>query len=95
MKLNPIIALIALVFVTSAVYGREIYNDTVEPPVSSTQGSNTTDSVDADKKQRCQEQWRKYRESAACFAPYKLVNGGVKAEAFKHCTVVKQPELCE
>lgn len=50
---------------------------------------------DDGKKNRCKQAWEKYRESQACFAPYILVNGGVKAEAFKHCTEVKQPEFCE
>lgn len=46
-------------------------------------------------KESCEERWRRYRESVACFAPYRLVNGGVKAEAYRHCKEVKQPEFCK
>ena len=36
--------------------------------------------------------WRRlYRESSACFAPYRTV-GGTKAEAFEKCTAVPSPE---
>lgn len=48
----------------------------------------------ADKNITCEEQWRRYRESLACFAPYRLVNGAIRAEAFKKCAEVKQPALC-
>lgn len=54
------------------------------PPIAKTK---TNDS--------CAEQWRKYLDSMECFGPYKLVNGGVKAEAFQHCVEVKQPAVCE
>lgn len=47
------------------------------------------------KESACEEAWRKYRESDACFAPYRLVNGGIKAEAFQHCAEVKQPPPCQ
>lgn len=40
----------------------------------------------------CEEAWRRYRESQACFAPYKLANGAVKAEAFTRCVDVAEPE---
>ncbi len=46
-------------------------------------------------KSRCKEQWKRYRASQECFAPYRLADGGLKAEAFKHCTVIKQPDFCE
>ncbi len=39
----------------------------------------------------CERAKREYMESAACFAPYGTRNGGVRAEAFERCTVVKQP----
>ncbi|KQW38984.1 DUF4124 domain-containing protein [Rhizobacter sp. Root404] len=34
---------------------------------------------------------RRYIESQECFAPYKLVNGGIKPEAFQRCTEVPDP----
>lgn len=39
-----------------------------------------------------EEKMRKYRESLDCFAPYRNANGGVKAEAFQHCTEVPEPQ---
>lgn len=42
----------------------------------------------------CQAQWRKYRESQACFGPYRTATGGIKAEAFQVCTEVPEPARC-
>ncbi|ARU03988.1 hypothetical protein CCO03_04240 [Comamonas serinivorans] len=42
----------------------------------------------------CEAKWREYNESYACFDPYRVVGGGIKAEAFQKCKVVKQPEPC-
>jgi hypothetical protein len=43
----------------------------------------------------CEEQMRKYLESQDCFAPYVNANGGgIKPEAFQHCTEIKQPRGC-
>ena len=39
----------------------------------------------------CPEAQRRYAESQACFAPYRLANGGIDAEAFRHCQAVKDP----
>jgi len=39
----------------------------------------------------CAAQWQAYLASDACFAPYRLVNGGVKSEAFQICTSVQMP----
>lgn len=39
----------------------------------------------------CPELQRRYLESQACFAPYRLANGGLDREAFRHCQVVKDP----
>ena len=39
----------------------------------------------------CAELQRRYLESQACFAPYRLANGGLDAEAFRHCSEVKDP----
>jgi hypothetical protein len=40
----------------------------------------------------CEEQWKKYDESHACFNPHRLANGAVRAEAFKHCATMDQPK---
>jgi len=39
----------------------------------------------------CAELQRRYLESQACFAPYRLATGGLDADAFRHCTVVQDP----
>lgn len=39
----------------------------------------------------CAELQRRYLQSQACFAPYRLANGGMDAEAFRHCTEVQDP----
>jgi hypothetical protein len=39
----------------------------------------------------CDEQYRVYRESLECFAPYVMANGATRAEAFSKCTPVKDP----
>lgn len=39
----------------------------------------------------CAAQFRMYRESLECFAPYVTVTGAVKAEAFVFCTPVPDP----
>ena len=48
----------------------------------------------SDKKRACEAEWRRFEESHACFAPFRLANGGIKAEAFQHCTEVKMPLPC-
>ncbi len=47
-------------------------------------------SADARTKQ-CEADWKKYRESEACFAPYKSKAGSISPEAFQHCVEVKEP----
>ena len=39
----------------------------------------------------CAEQWRKFSESGACFAPYRVVGGGLKPEAYQNCVEVAEP----
>jgi len=43
------------------------------------------------------ETWKRlFQESSECFGPYNLVGGGIKKEAFEHCTPVVRPPLrCE
>ena len=48
-----------------------------------------------DKKKMCEEEWKRYRDSQACFGPYRTANGGIKAEAFQQCADVKQPAYCD
>lgn len=39
----------------------------------------------------CEEKMQRFMDSQECFAPFRLANGAVRAEAFEHCTVVPQP----
>lgn len=39
----------------------------------------------------CETLQRRYLESQACFARYRLANGGLKAEASRRCTSVRDP----
>jgi len=41
----------------------------------------------------CQRMVREYRESEACFAPYKIANGMTRPEAFEHCQQVVEPSI--
>ena len=40
----------------------------------------------------CEQEWQRYDQSDACFAPFRNANGGIRAEAFKHCTEVSMPK---
>jgi hypothetical protein len=64
-------------------------------PVASAVGLPPATKRDAGGKAHCEEEWRKYQESQACFAPFRTATGGIKAEAFQRCIEVKQPAACE
>lgn len=85
--------LLAILLGSAVVQGDEMYGPPVESPAASVPPPDTVDI--RDRKRKCREEWKKYRASQACFARYRLANGGVRAEAFQHCKEVKQPELCE
>jgi hypothetical protein len=40
---------------------------------------------------QCEAERKKYRESVACFAPYRSNAGTINPEAFQHCVEVKEP----
>lgn len=42
----------------------------------------------------CEAAKKKFQDSADCFGQFRLVGGGVKAEAFQHCEQVPRPD-CE
>jgi hypothetical protein len=49
-----------------------------------------------DPKEKCRDAWRQYNESAACFDSYRVIGGGLKAEAYQRCTEVTRPvAACE
>lgn len=85
--------LLAMALVSAVAYGDDQYRAPDASSATSTAASDTTD-IESQKR-KCQEEWRKYRDSQACFARYRLVDGGLKVEAYKHCAEIKQPELCE
>jgi hypothetical protein len=41
----------------------------------------------------CETWQRLFQESGECFAPFRVVGGGIKKEAFEHCTPVVAPPL--
>lgn len=47
---------------------------------------------DAGNSDSYEEKMRKYRASQECFAPYRNATGGIKAEAFQHCTDIPEPQ---
>lgn len=42
----------------------------------------------------CEARWHRFAASTACFDQYRLVGGGLRAEAFQRCTEVSQPQFC-
>ena len=93
-------AVLLAMLLGAVVYGEDMYGEggmyrqTVTP--SSPAAETPPGTMDAgNSKSRCEEQWKRYRASQECFAPYRLADGGLKAEAFKHCTAIKQPDFCE
>jgi len=43
----------------------------------------------------CEEAWRRYNESYACFDPYRYGAGKIRPEAYQHCREMPQPPaLC-
>lgn len=42
----------------------------------------------------CREKMQRYRDSQACFIPYRNENGSLKPEAFKRCKEIPQPTEC-
>ena len=65
----------------------------VKAPPAPSPASPTT--ALSDKKRQCEEELKRFRQSQDCFAPYRTANGGIKAEAFKHCVEVKMPPFCQ
>ena len=47
-----------------------------------------------DKETRCAAAWRRFDDSSACFAPYRVDGGRVLAEAYQRCESVAMPTDC-
>ena len=43
------------------------------------------------KAKQCEADTKRYKESEACFAPYRSNAGSINPEAFQHCVEVKEP----
>ncbi len=90
---------LAIVLASVTAYGNETQYAEDQPGTGSTvAASDSTDNGNAaahNKSSKCEEEWKRYRESQECFAPYAKVGGGVRGEAFEHCTVVAQPAFCD
>ena len=43
----------------------------------------------------CEAAWHRYLASQACFDAYRLVGGGLKADAFRYCQEMPQPQPCK
>ena len=53
--------------------------------------SATAGRIDAPAPPDCAQLWQAYFDSQACFAPYHIVGGAVKPEAYAICPVVPDP----
>lgn len=47
-----------------------------------------------DQETRCAAAWRRFDDSSACFAPYRVDGGRVLAEAYERCETVAMPSDC-
>jgi Domain of unknown function (DUF4124) len=45
----------------------------------------------ADKASQCEQDKKRYRESEACFAPYRTPTGAIQPEGYQRCTAVREP----
>jgi len=66
-------------------------NQVDPPPVSSLGVAPKPKTQATGDKLDCESQWRLYRESLACFAPYYRANHSLRSEAFENCTELRDP----
>ncbi|PPC86837.1 MAG: DUF4124 domain-containing protein [Methylotenera sp.] len=62
-----------------------------QPVVTETPQLNDVPNVSTNSRDNCEKQIQEYKKSQDCFAPFVIVGGGVKPEAFKYCKEIKQP----
>ena len=48
----------------------------------------------ADRDARCEAAWQRFDDSSACFAPFRMEGGKVRAEAYEQCETVMMPSDC-
>jgi Domain of unknown function (DUF4124) len=64
-------------------------------PASTPSGRNGVAAAPrAEEQLTCQEAWKRYNESYACFDPYRIANGAVRPEGFAQCKEVLRPDPC-
>lgn len=74
-------------------YLRKAIPPTASTPLPAVSPSSTRPSTRTNP--TCEEAWKAYDESYACFDRYRMSEGRVKQEAFQHCEQVNQPpETC-
>ena len=64
-----------------------------DPPASAARPAKAAGSLSRPAAPDCAALRKRYAESQACFAPYRLANGGIKPEGFKRCREVPDPAL--
>ena len=66
-----------------------------DPPraAGSAQPAKTAGSLSGPAAPDCAALRKRYAASQACFAPYRLANGGVRREAFRKCRSMPDPAL--
>jgi hypothetical protein len=40
----------------------------------------------------CEEAWKRFNDSYACFDPYRYGRGKIQPQAYQHCTEVQEPD---
>lgn len=70
--------------------GRTQYSDSV-PDRYKNSASKVTLPSNSIATSDCAARLRRYRESQECFAPYRMANGAIKAEAYRHCVELTDP----
>jgi len=73
---------------------RKAREDSLDEAAQSASAPTPAAPLASDSANICQEQLKKFLDSQACFAPYRLKDGGIKPEAFQRCTEVKEPRGC-
>lgn len=66
---------------------------TPEPPAAASAAPAASANKPGEKL-TCQEAWKRYNDSYACFDPYRYGGGRIRPEAYQHCVPVDQPDPC-
>lgn len=94
------IIFLALVTVSTFAYGDEASagadeNDNAQHYNSATESADEQQAAQVGgRKNQCEQEWARYKESQECFARFVTAQGRIKAEAYNYCSEVKQPPPC-